>query len=348
LPGEYINPSILNYFQMKRCAFLLLTSLFLMTYCPVQAQSESAFAQIQQYEVYFGKIEHASRGQEFTLRRFNANHKTYYLSFNPQTLFTEVQPAENLQVDSLSFAQFRTATAKTVYGKALGDEIAHDQPIQDAGITFGDPAERGISLTVDLCPSQRPLTRDLFVQLVNAFSPAELPAPVSIAITAVWMQAHPDDLNWLRGMEHSGKLRITWINHSYHHFYNPKLPLPENFLLAKNTNLATEVLGNEQAMLEHDLMPSLFFRFPGLVSNRAVFEKITQYGLLPLGSDAWLAKGQHPKKGSVVLVHGNGNEPIDIADFQRLLAQESPLIHQKKWLLLDLEKSVIEKEAPKK
>jgi peptidoglycan/xylan/chitin deacetylase (PgdA/CDA1 family) len=330
---------------MKRIALLLLTGLFLMTYCPVQAQSESAFAQIQQYEVYFGKIEHASGGQAFTLRRFNSNNKTYYLTFNPQNLLTEVQPAKNLQVDSLSLLQFKNATANTAYGKALGDEIAHDQPKQDAGITNGNPNEQGINLTVDLCPSQRPLTRQLFVQLINVFSPAELPAPVSIAVTAVWMQAHPDDLNWLRGMERSGKLRITWINHSYHHFYNPKLPLPENFLLAKNTNLAVEVLGNEQAMLEHDLMPSLFFRFPGLVSDRAVFDKITQYGLLPLGSDAWLAKGQHSKKGSVVLVHGNGNEPIGVADFQRLLVQESPSIHQKKWLLLDLEESVAEKEV---
>jgi peptidoglycan/xylan/chitin deacetylase (PgdA/CDA1 family) len=337
----------LNNVEMKFRALLLLISLFLTICRAVQAQSESAFAKIEQYEVYFGKIEHPSGGQEFTLRRFKANNKTYYLSFNPQNLFTEVQPAKNLQVDSLSFAQFRTATAKTGYGKALGDEIAHDQPIQDAGITSGNSTERGINLTVDLCPSQRPLTRDLFVQLVNTFSPAELPAPVSIAVTAVWMQTHPDDLNWLRGMEHSGKLRITWINHSYHHHYDPKLPLPQNFLLEKNTNLAVEVLGNEQAMLEHDLMPSLFFRFPGLVSNRAVFEKITQYGLLPLGSDAWLAKGQRPKKGSVVLVHGNGNEPIGVADFQRLLAQESPLIHQKKWLLLDLEESVSEKELPR-
>ena len=64
-------------------------------------------------------------------------------------------------------------------------------------------------------------------------------------------------------------------------------------------------------MLSAGLEPSVFFRFPGLVSRPDVFEKVVALGLVPLGSDAWLAKSrQPPAEGSIVLVHANGNEPL--------------------------------------
>jgi len=34
--------------------------------------------------------------------------------------------------------------------------------------------------------------------------------------------------------------------------------------------------------------------------------------MIPIGSDAWLAKNQWPKEGSIVLVHANGHELIGI------------------------------------
>jgi hypothetical protein len=39
------------------------------------------------------------------------------------------------------------------------------------------------------------------------------------------------------------------------------------------------------------------------------------YGLIPLGSDSWIAKNQFPKNGSIVLLHGNGNETVGITMF---------------------------------
>ncbi|WP_063653705.1 hypothetical protein [Candidatus Arsenophonus triatominarum] len=41
-------------------------------------------------------------------------------------------------------------------------------------------------------------------------------------------------------------------------------------------------------------------------------KKIKNLGLIPIGSNAWLAKGEQPKSGSIVLIHGNGNEPAGI------------------------------------
>jgi peptidoglycan/xylan/chitin deacetylase (PgdA/CDA1 family) len=308
------------------------------------SQSDTMAQPLEYYRVSFGKIKNPREGQAFTLRHFQMDHKGYYLTLNPQTLKTAIIPNEKVERDSLTIEQFRQQTASFPYGKALHDDASNDQLLQDAGLVHTDIKANGVNLTIDLCPSQRPLTRKLFTQLIAVFAPEELPVPITIAITAVWMQQHPSDLGWLLGLVRSGKLDITWVNHTYHHQYDPKLPLPENFLLEKNTNLDAEVLGNEQAMLEHGLLPSPFFRFPGLVSNRAVFDIITDYGLLPLGSDAWLAKGQKPTQGSIVLVHGNGNEPVGITDFLKLLAKKSPLIRQKKWLLLDLDSSLVAKE----
>jgi len=137
-------------------------------------------------------------------------------------------------------------------------------------------------------------------------------------------------------------LDITWINHSYHHEVN-NLPLTENFLLAPGTNLDVEVLENEKLMLKNGLIPSVFFRFPGLVSNQSTVDKIEFYGLIPVGSDAWLAKGQMPNSGSIVLIHGNGNEEIGVKDFIQLLKNKQIDVKNKQWLLFDLRQG-LEKE----
>ena len=41
-------------------------------------------------------------------------------------------------------------------------------------------------------------------------------------------------------------------------------------------------------------------------------EQLDGLGLIPLGSDAWLAKNEWPREGSIVLVHANGNEPLGV------------------------------------
>ena len=73
-----------------------------------------------------------------------------------------------------------------------------------------------------------------------------------------------------------------------------------------------EVLSPERLLLERDITPSPFFRFPGLVSDRRLIESLRDLYLIPVGSNAWLAKGESPQAGSVILVHANGNEPEGI------------------------------------
>jgi hypothetical protein len=95
-------------------------------------------------------------------------------------------------------------------------------------------------------------------------------------------------------------------------------------------------------MLQNGLRPSTFFRFPGLVSDQQVVDSVLNYGIIPIGSDAWLAKGQKAYSGSIVLIHGNGNEPMGVKDFIRLLQNEKASVLNKQWLLYDLRESVAE------
>ena len=186
-----------------------------------------------------------------------------------------------------------------------------------------------------LCPSHKSLDRIIFQSNFDEFKKIEQPAPIAISISGKWILKHGDDLNWLKGLVVKKELNITWINHSYNHEVN-RLPLNENFLLARGTNLDIEVLENEKLMLKNGLIPSVFFRFPGLVSDESVVEKIEEFGLIPVGSDAWLAKGQQPNAGSIVLVHGNGNEEIGVKDFIKLLKNKQADVNNKQWLLFDL------------
>ena len=139
--------------------------------------------------------------------------------------------------------------------------------------------------------------------------PQKAPVPLALMISGLWIQKHEDDFVWLKGQIAAGKLAITWVNHSFTHPYDPVAPLEKNFLLMRKTVFTDEVLFLERLLLEQGVTPSPFFRFPGLVSDRQLIENLRNLCLIPVGSDAWLAKGESPQAGSIILVHANGNEP---------------------------------------
>ena len=146
----------------------------------------------------------------------------------------------------------------------------------------------------------------------------------------------------LKKLQQDKEIYITWVNHSFNHHVSPTAPLKENFLLEHGTDIYFEVTETEKAMLKNGLLPSVFFRFPGLVSDQQLVNTITNFGLIPIGTDAWLAKGQQPQAGSIVLIHGNGNEPTGVNDFIKLLQSKTKQIASKQWLLYDLSESVDE------
>jgi len=180
--------------------------------------------------------------------------------------------------------------------------------VQNAGIRRALPARDGAWLTFDLCPSNRPLDRKVFTDL----EPDAQPLPVFLEVSGRWVETHPRDFAWLTAERDAGRLSITWVNHTEHHAYHPGVALDRNFLLLPGTDLETEIFGVEQGLLDRGEVPSVFFRFPGLVSSPELVDRVLGLGLIPLGSSAWLAKQQFVKSGAIVLTHPNGNEPLGL------------------------------------
>jgi hypothetical protein len=318
-----------------------LSLILLLTASVVIVNAQANYLKIEDYTVYYGSATHAPQDW-MIIRQFENEGKTYFMLVNPQTLETKIDESNFYQVKKMTLDESRVYFKNTPYEKALSKAEQQSVSLQDAGIESGLPAETGISLTADLCPSHRPLDRKIFTDIFTEFQKVERPVPVALSITGIWMLQHPKDLEWLKQMQKDNEIYITWINHSYHHRVSSILPLKENFLLEPGTNIYDEVLETEKAMLKNGMLPSVFFRFPGLVSDQQLVTTITNFGLIPIGTDAWLAKGQKPQAGSIVLIHGNGNEPVGVNDFIKLLQSKTQEIAKKQWLLYDLRESVDE------
>jgi len=314
---------------------------FLLLVVNFTAKAQAIYRHIKNYQVYYGWA-HSTPQDKLVLRRFENDGKILFLMVNPQTLQTEVTDSDIYQIKPMSATEARSFFKNTPYQKALSKAESQSVMIQDAGIERGMPKEAGISLTADLCPSHRPLDKIIFTDIFNEFSKVERPVPIALSVSGIWMKQHQKDLDWLKMMEQKREIDITWINHSYNHRVSKSLPLKENFLLEPGTDMNFEVLETEKAMLANGLTPSVFFRFPGLVSDQQLVNKVTGFGLIPIGTDAWLAKGQQPQAGSVVLIHGNGNEPVGVQDFIKLLKSKANSVANKQWLLYDLRESVDE------
>lgn len=319
---------------MKR-VFLLLFFLFI---------CRNLSGQIVDYRLFFGEIVSSKNEKLIVLRKWKQDNQNFCLAVNPMSLRTEIINTTDRLLNPLTWQEIDNQYTHSAYWKAMRDEKKRDAHLQDAGITRTDSTERGFSLTIDLCPSQNPLVREIFTNVIAAFEKEEKPIPVTITITGKWIQNHAQDLAWLKELEKKGDLKITWVNHSFHHNFDLNLPLDKDFLLEAGTSIPEEVFENEKLMITNGLTPSIFFRFPGLISDKAIFDQILSYGLLPIGSDAWLAKMQKPKNGSLVLIHGTGHEPLGIKLFIKQIKQKSKDIQGKNWLLYDLGSSIAKSE----
>lgn len=215
-------------------------------------------------------------------------------------------------------------------------------PLQNAGVRRAQPARAGAWLTFDLCPSLRPLDRGVFTDLERDARPL----PVFLEVSGRWMETHRADLAWLTAERDDGRLDIVWVNHTEHHRYRPELPLDQNFLLLPETDLEAEIFPVEQTLLDRGERPSVFFRFPGLVSSPELVDRVLALGLIPLGSSAWLAKQENVKSGALVLTHANGNEPVGEALLEHWDHGHRPEVAEGTWHWLGLEDWVGATPAP--
>jgi hypothetical protein len=268
-------------------------------------------ARVKDYAPVFESCERDDE-RRLAIRRMSVDGEALLLAVNPETLETSLERAACWRCAPTTDAE----QAGTRFLEAVRPPADPDRPpaLVNAGLVHGKGG--GSFLTGDLCPSHHPLDR-AFIEEVAAQGPG---TPLTLAVSGAWIAHHAADFAWLQEMKRSGALAIAWANHSYSHPYVVGFKDAENYLLRPGVDLDREIFETEKILIAHGETPSVFFRFPGLVSDGALLEKVRARHLVALGADSWLALGPPPRPGSVVLVHPNGNEPAGLRIFARLLA----------------------------
>lgn len=222
--------------------------------------------------------------------------------------------------DAVTASPFAKSLAETARLASANHALDRVAPSAKTG-----PAAEPFALTIDMCQSKKPWDAALFAWAVSLSDRIHAPVPVGIAMTGGWARAHPRELDQLGAWITSGKLAVTWINHSSTHPLNclDATCRRAEFLTAASVDFDAEVLGLEQALVARGLVPSVLFRVPGLVHDTQRLARLAELSLLPLDANAWIAKGQPIGARTVVLVHGNGNEPPGIRGFLAAVQTES-------------------------
>jgi hypothetical protein len=265
----------------------------------------------------------AGSRQLVAIRAYSQAGVDYRLTVDPLTLQAQLENLAALQCDATP-ATVEALLARTPYLRALNAERLHENLVQDGGITHSLRPANGYFLTADLCPSSKPgFNEQLFETLERAREIHNTqPIPVALSVSGGWLQKHPPAFAWLRDEVVAGRLHITWVNHTATHPYRKQLDVNHNFMREEGIDPLAEVLELEKMLVEQGMPPSVFFRFPGLVSSPELVEMLERLHLVAIGSDAWLAKGERPTPGGVILIHANLNEPIGVELLQKWLVAQ--------------------------
>ncbi len=196
--------------------------------------------------------------------------------------------------------------------RARNNVLCHLHPVM---ASMAPEATTRFTVTVDMCQSRREWEGDFYQRLVDLGRELGTPQPVGVAMTGLWAHRHPEDFDQLVAWQREGLLDITWINHSFHHQLSRDDDGRYWFLTSSNVDFVAEVLELEVLLLQQGVMFSPLFRFPGLTHDERTLAELNELGLFPLDADGWVAKGEPIEDGTVVLLHGNGNEAHGIDMF---------------------------------
>lgn len=255
----------------------------------------------------------------FAIRTLSLQNERVRLVVDGSTLVTSLVP-EGALATSARAATATDRASDSPYAKSLASLAASGSSLDRLASSSPNlGAEEPFALTIDMCQSRKPWDRKLFEWAVTLSDQLRKPVPLGIAMTGLWAKAHPAELDELLGWERSGKITITWINHSSTHplhCQNASCSKAQ-FLTAPSVDFDEEVLGEERTVIARGMIPSVIFRFPGLIHDATRLRQLNRLSMLPIDANGWIAKGQPIAPRAVVLVHGNGNEPEGITGFLR-------------------------------
>lgn len=286
---------------------------FLFTYFHVAI----CIAEVQQYKTHHDTcyLKNQSLPNVTLIRSFYFQNKQMGLIVNPETLQTRI-----IEIKNLDCSRPISANRDNRYEALIEHASSAPFPLENDGLTT-DTDTRSVYLTVDLCPSHKTFNADLKRFLISSSEALNAPLPVAFSVSGGWIKEHSEELSELKQLQKQGIINITWVNHTRHHYYDKTLDNEHNFLLLKNVDPLSEILEQEKLMIEQGLTPSIFMRFPGLISNEQTINLIKSLSLIPIGAKSWIAKTKKFNSGDIVLIHGNGNEPIGVSYFLNLVSQ---------------------------
>lgn len=285
--------------------------------CAAHAQgtAPATGASVQDYRPVFQACHRPDGASRLAVRHMEIGGTGMLLTVDPTTLITSLEREQDWScADTSDDAQKETRYILAVRTSAMPHAGPQPPVIVNGGLTHGSPST-GSFITGDLCPSNKPFDRR-FLERLRAADP--MPA-LALSISGAWLTHHGADFQWLRDGERAGLWRIAWVDHSYHHPFVQGVAPAHNFLLTPGVDMQAEILETERLLIANGATPSVFFRFPGLISNPALMRVTRDDHLIVLGADAWLAKSQPVTPGGVILVHLNGNEPLGLKIFGGLL-----------------------------
>lgn len=179
------------------------------------------------------------------------------------------------------------------------------------------------AITVDLCWSLRPYESEFF-ECTQKIAESGQPIDLTLFVSGRWIQQHPEEMHKLIELSRVPNLHVLWALHSWDH------PKEGDFMNAYTPEeLEQDTLKLERALLEWGMVPSAFYRFPGLIHDVPRLCKIIDMDLFSIDCDSWvnmmmLRVPPHrmpARSGSILLIHGNGNEPAGIPAFYRWLSR---------------------------
>ncbi len=273
-------------------------------------------ARVENYRPVFEECRNGAGASRLAIRRFSVDGASLMLTVEPATLATSLEHAQCWScADTDGAAQKDTRFIRAVEAPSQHAISTAKQPdvLFNAGLSHGQGD--GAFITGDLCPSRQPLDR-AFLNKLEALEPG---MPIALSISGLWLIRHWTDFQWLRAQARSGALAIAWVNHSYHHPYFPSRPAGRNYMLTPGFDPQAEILDTERLLIANGETPSVFFRFPGLISDAALMEIVRRDHLVALGADGWLVFAPPLRPGAILLVHANGNEPAGLRLFSKLL-----------------------------
>lgn len=143
---------------------------------------------------------------KIAIRQYDMADGLYYLVLNPHTYKLNIRDSKSIDLSkTVPPLHFQG----TPYAKALLTYSFPPYRLHNYGIVQGDSASGQFFLTVDLCPSKKPLDRELFNRTIELQQSRDEAVPVAVAISGLWMRRHPQDLEWLRSQMEESKLNIT-------------------------------------------------------------------------------------------------------------------------------------------